>query len=680
MKKTLLFTFALCMLQTVLGQSYDDCSSASSSPAFSAGIYTVTNVDGVKPTNYCSLSGNTNVTNGEWIKYVPQQNYLVTLTTNLPQNAGKDTRVIVYTGDCSGLTCVTDHDDVDASIQNYLSIVTFFAEVGKTYFIAFDDKWQDSGFDFQITENEVSYLASAVLFTNQSVNLQGTYKYGFVDMNGDFLDDIVGITSTNISINYQQPGGGMSNLATNITTTSADFLPSWSLAAGDWDGNGYNDLLYAGGQGVTFMRANNNGTGYTEISYPQYVFSQRSNFVDMNNDGHLDAFVCHDVAPSVSYINDGNNNLIFGNTNGLGNWYSGGNYGSVWVDYDNDGDMDMFMAKCGPHDPGRDVDQLYRNNGDGTFTEVGAQSNLADDMQTWSAAWGDFDNDGYMDVYVGSSSGSDGNKLMRNNGDGTFTNVSEGSGIASANKGIENVPADFNNDGFIDILSNGSILYGNGDFTFIVGSGPSAGPIGDANNDGFLDVYNGTLRLNNGNDNNWIKIVTIGKSYETPGMSNRNGIGARVEISSALGTQIRDVRSGEGFRYMGTLNTHFGIRQDTEIDYIRIYWPSGIIDQINNPTINSTIIVTEGANTLSSDDTFVNDLIVYPNPTKSVLNLSTLNDLNDAIYSVFDINGRRVLNAKLESNTIDVTSLSAGQYILRIVSGSEVKNQKFIKQ
>src|SRR5690606_470854 len=110
--------------------------------------------------------------------------------------------------------------------------------------------------------------------------------------------------------------------------------------------------------------------------------------------------------------------------------------------------------------------------------EVGAQSNLADDMQTWSAAWGDFDNDGYMDVYVGSSSGSDGNKLMRNNGDGTFTNVSEGSGIASANKGIENVPADFNNDGFIDILSNGSILYGNGDFTFIVGSGPSAGPIG----------------------------------------------------------------------------------------------------------------------------------------------------------------------------------------------------------
>jgi hypothetical protein len=63
-----------------------------------------------------------------------------------------------------------------------------------------------------------------------------------------------------------------------------------------------------------------------------------------------------------------------------------------------------------------------------------------------------------------------------------------------------------------------------------------------------------------------------------------------------------------------------------------------------------------------------------------VLNLSTLQDLNDAVYSVFDLNGRRVLNAKLDSKTIDVSSLSTGQYILRLVSGSAVKNQKFIKQ
>jgi len=219
-------------------------------------------------------------------------------------------------------------------------------------------------------------------------------------------------------------------------------------------------------------------------------------------------------------------------------------------------------------------------------------------------------------------------------------------------------------------------------FTAVTVAAPGQGGIGDLNNDGFLDVFGGgsSIRLNDGNSNNWIKIITIGQGHVTPGLSNRNGIGARVEIVSDLGTQIRDVRSGEGFRYMSTLNTHFGIGQDTAIDYIRIYWPSGVIDQINNPTINSTITVPEGSNTLSADETFVTDLIIYPNPTKSVLNLSTLQDLNDVIYSVFDLNGRRVLNAKLDSKTIDVSNLSAGQYILRIVSGSAVKNQKFIKQ
>jgi len=128
-------------------------------------------------------------------------------------------------------------------------------------------------------------------------------------MNGDFLDDIVSISSTNVNILYQQPGGGFNT--TNITTTSADFSPSWSLAAADFDANGYTDLLYGGGQGVTFMKANNTGTGFTEISGSEYVFSQRSNFIDINNDGHLDAFVCHDVAPNVYYINDGSGNLSF---------------------------------------------------------------------------------------------------------------------------------------------------------------------------------------------------------------------------------------------------------------------------------------------------------------------------------------------------------------------------------
>ena len=104
------------------------------------------------------------------------------------------------------------------------------------------------------------------------------------------------------------------------------------------------------------------------------------------------------------------------------------------------------------------------------------------------------------------------------------------------------------------------------------------------------------------------------------------------------------------------------------------------METINNPSIDAVLVVNESNATLSTQDNFVNDLILYPNPTKSVLNLNTLDNLQDAIYTVFDISGKRVLNARLDSNTIDVSNLSAGHYILRIMSDGSIKNQKFIKQ
>ena len=448
--------------------------------------------------------------------------------------------------------------------------------------------------------NFTTLIPARVNYARQVMDISG-YDLTVVDMDGDNLDDIVSATSTNVNIHYQLGSGGFNEV--NITTPNANFLPGWSMAAADFDKNGYTDLLYGSGSGVTFMKANNSGTGFTEISGGEYVFSQRSNFIDINDDGHLDAFVCHDVAPNVYYINDGAGNLTFyqgaeydndcnlistddtGAIGGLGNYCSGGNYGSIWIDYDNDRDMDMFIAKCGG-ETARRTNQMLTNNGDGSFTENALALGLADPMQTWSSTWADYDNDGDMDVFVGASSGS--HKLMRNNSNGSFTDVTSGAGVSGAINGHENVSYDIDNDGYLDILCNGTIMYGNGDLTFEDSDNGQInyknGALGDLNNDGFIDAYyNGEIYWNLTTSNNWITINTIGTS------SNIDGIGARVEIYTDSGVQIRDVRSGEGFEYMSTLNTHFGIGSDTNISHIIVYWPNSDCEMYHESSNKSNV-------------------------------------------------------------------------------------------
>lgn len=687
MKNNTLLIIFLSFCLNLSAQTYDNCTAAANATPIGAGTHFVGNLNGELPPIFCNGNDGNNVEYAEWLKYVPNDNYAVTINSDLDTNAGKDTRFNIYKGDCNNLVCVGGDDDSGEIYGNYLSKYTLNVVAGETYYIVWDNKWETintsaSNFEFELIEGVE--LLEPITFNSQNASISGSYKRGFVDINGDYLDDLVAIDPDKIYLKLQNASGGFTSVEKN--TSVADNFPSWSLAAGDYNADGYTDLLYGDTNGVTFMKSNQTGTSgfdsveYEEISFPQSIFSQRSNFVDVNNDGHLDAFVCHDTGPSVTFYNNGiDNTLIFNNTNGLGDYYTGGNYGSIWIDYDNDKDLDLYIAKCGGSYP-RDVDQLYRNNGDGTFTEVGNIAGLADDIQAWSAAWGDFDNDGDMDVLVGSSIGDD-HKLMRNNGDGTFTNVTAGSGISEANNGIEFIAADFDNDGNLDVFANGSFLFGNGDLTFnffdYFNSGTSGG-IGDANNDGFLDLFtSNTLRINNGNSNNWIKIVTVGD--QNGGYSNINGIGARVEINTPSGTQIRDVQSGTGFRYMSTLNTHFGIGTDISINYVRVYWPSGIINQINNPNINDTLVIVEDAeNSLGINDEEAMDLVIYPNPTKDVLYIKNMTNYKNAFYTIFDINGRRVANNPL-NQSIDVSNLSQGSYLLRIVNEHGVKIKKFIK-
>jgi hypothetical protein len=658
MKKLLLLLIFAASTQIAFSQS--TCETAMT---VVEGTYIVESVNGTEiPLPVCS-SGGVGATAGMWYVYTPSETLFLNITTDLPGTGNTDTRLQVYTGGCGSLVCVAGDDDGGSGLTSMLS---FQANEGNTYYIAFDNRYSSGGFHFQLTETPMGSVVFGFTPTGIS-NVSSTVCV--VDMNGDFLDDVVSTTSTNVRIHYQQPNGTF--ITSNYPTASVPSA-SWSIAAGDIDGNGFNDLLYGNGQAVSFVYANDDGTAYTAMSFPNYVFSQRSNFIDIDNDGNLDAFVCHDVAPNVFFMNDGGGNLSF-NQGGLGDTPNGGNYGSIWVDYDNDCDMDLFIAKCGADN----INQMHRNNGDGTFSFVGPEHNLNDNASNWSSAWGDFDNDGDMDGFIGASGGT--HILRRNNGDGTFTNVLAGSGFdVMTATSIEWITHDFNNDGYLDIMGGGNVvMFGNGDLTFTPTPVQiSNGAVGDLNNDGFLDiVQGGNIYYNNTNNNNYIKINTIGT------VSNKNGIGARVEITSALGTQIRDVRSGDGFRYMSSLNTHFGLGTDTEIEKITICWPSGLVSEVVNPQINTTVTIVEEATSVGIFKPTAVDLVVYPNPATDVLYLASSQQINRQNALIFDLTGKVVLQTALINDQLNVSNLKSGVYFLRVVLESgEILNQKFIKQ
>lgn len=140
--------------------------------------------------------------------------------------------------------------------------------------------------------------AQAVSLTPQDNLLNGIAGFSYnncaVDMNGDHLDDVVRVEN-GLFIDYQQPGGSF--LQSFFPMNLAN-LPGWSICAGDLDNNGFNDLLLGGGSGISFVLANADGTAYSEQVEPDWIFGRRFTMADIDNDGHLDAFVCHDVDQS----------------------------------------------------------------------------------------------------------------------------------------------------------------------------------------------------------------------------------------------------------------------------------------------------------------------------------------------------------------------------------------------
>lgn len=228
---------------------------------------------------------------------------------------------------------------------------------------------------------------------------------------------------------------------------------------------------------------------------------------DFNNDGLLDVFATDGNMrnPVQLFINDGKGGYI-DQTEKAGLAKILGGVNSVHADYDNDGYKDIFIVRGGWYgDSGKQPNSLLHNNGDGTFKDVTKTAGLLSYHPSHSAAWADFNKDGYLDLFVGNESevSPHASELFRNNGDGTFTEISALHGLGQINKFVKGVAfGDINNDGWPDLyisdVRGNNLLFKNqnGQFFDISEQAGVTAPFHsfpcwffDANNDGFQDIY-----------------------------------------------------------------------------------------------------------------------------------------------------------------------------------------------
>jgi len=488
---------------------------------------------------------------------------------------------------------------------------------------------QDPGNDGVVTNIGPGGATTDITFTDASNRLADPTSasgvaMAVVDMNNDGRDDIVRLKNArDLNVDYQPDN------ATSVFSTLSLGRPSseaqWGMAVGDIDNNGVPDIVTGGFyDGLHVQRANSIGSNYSTVTLNSpSIFLQGASFADMDNDGWLDLFPTHDEGLNPPFRNNGNGTFVHDpgliDTTTTPASDNSGNYGLTWTDYDNDGDQDLYISKCrgganSPLDPRR-INQLFRRNADGSFTEVAAAAGLADGAQSWTADFADIDNDGDLDCFIGNHSGP--SRLLENDGAGTFTEITAASGIAVDWRVIQAVFRDFNNDGWIDLLLAGeeqNLWLNQGNQTFTLAENPFAGAamescaVGDLNRDGFPDVYAGYARLYNSpqaarpdrmflsvpNGNNFLSVSLRGTQ------SNRSASGARLELHGPWGVQLREVRTGEGYGVTHSLSQRFGMGTVAQAEKLVIRWPSGQVDTIEPVTANQFLELVEGSTSLAT--------------------------------------------------------------------------------
>lgn len=397
----------------------------------------------------------------------------------------------------------------------------------------------------------------------------------------------------------------------------------FGAAFGDYNGDGYPDVIfedlgapsriYRNDRDLTFAQIN------SEAGFTTNSFAQGAGWADYNLDGRLDLYINNDLGDNQLFKNLGDGQFVE-ISESAGVQQPGNSYGMAWGDYNNDGYPDIFNAPCNFR-PENSIKHLFRNNGDGTFDNVNVEAGVADSLASWCVNWFDYDNDGDLDIYIGNIEHTPRpakNKLYRNNGDGTFTDVAQAAAVA----GEDNEDtfgasiADFDNDGWQDIYVANSgfahrIYRNNGDGTFsdvaqaagIDERFHSSVAVADFNSDGWIDIFSpGTpnnLWYNDGGGNHWLRV-----QLRQPG-ENYYGVSARVEVVTGASRQMREVRAGDGFCAQShALSVHIGLGSAASADSLVIRWPGGETQSFTNVPADRVVTVVRGHGLNAPPDAF----------------------------------------------------------------------------
>jgi hypothetical protein len=397
---------------------------------------------------------------------------------------------------------------------------------------------------------------------------------------------------------------------------------------GDFNNDGHPDLFVANAnsQNDFLYRSNGDGT-FTRLTNAPVGADGRSTsgaaWADVDNDGRLDLMTVNSgqfvppftFVPGTNFLYRNLGDGMFTNLSGtpgsdVTGGFTGPTYGApAWADFDSDGRMDLFLARND-----NQAGLLYRNLGNNQFLRITNTPLSLDRGNSSGGAWGDYDGDGWLDLFVPNGYGGSvqTNFLYRNLGSGMFEKITNAFLDPPTNRASGAVWGDYDNDGFLDLFiadlaGNNALHHNNGDGTFTpvtTGSLVNDGGVSygcawaDYDNDGGLDLFvanndqGNFLYRNSGTPNAWLKVRCVGQA------SNRSGIGAKVRVRAGIGgthrLQVREITGGT-LLASRPLVAHFGLGDATNVLTLRVEWPSGQVFESHNVPVRQFLTLPERA-------------------------------------------------------------------------------------